>query len=1069
MYNQGMDDSIMNIGDDEYGVPDSINVVLLNILLETDADLAKYYLGAHWSLANKSNPERYAHAAHSLRELIQGLPYKHPRAVLIERPESITSDGSNLYKTRDSWAKLIVDKEDPGIWTVEPSQTTSKYLRDSQKFWEFIQKNYPTRKEARLKMVEAIHDGNTLPEKLHAKQIKMWGKYYGSFANIAHHGATLIPEEFDSKLKEFESYLIRQLAPETTKEMARVDQIVDEFELEGVDENIPELLLLIKSLRSNYDRFFYKISSVSWLDILKQNDLDKLIEEPVISEGKIRTPSWVPGQYYAKVAKSEPEKVLEIIRSLISTKNGIVHQQVVEIAKCLPAEYLDGINLAIEKWLRNEYNTNSLLPFKVGEYIVVLAKRSASKKALDIFSVLFELIPPEENDTPYYNRDPQSLTSNTSYRTILDDTVPILKELNSKRLLKILCEKLESGMIIKKESAVEREGVIEDFSEISRPDVNHYDHDFKPIQALISTIVNLLKSKFKTSQEKLFAAELLRSYKYKIFYRIAANLLENDTSIECIKVYEEIVGKIGKPNHEDFISQEVNVVSAVSLEKMKTYEVTELVKLLNEWDPKEEFPGFGRARDDLGRTLSQYIQEDPNLIARIEPEFKNIKIDYIGHVFSGIRFASDNKTGEIDWEVVFRLGKDIISRTNTNSSEGLERQAQFDLVNSLQSGINQDHIKISNQDVVAKVLDIILPLTNHVEPTKEYEDESSKNDSGWDALTLSINTMRGEALETLIAVLKNASRQTKNILSDAMSQQQADVIYETLERHLDLNLEKTLAVRTVFAREFSSLVFVNREWAVSVVDKIFPEEQDKREYFVSAIEIFINYSKFYPEFFKLIENKVKLYMEILKTKAEDEDEEKINHLVGRVLLLYIDDLIDLSHPLMQLLLTMPDRYLEEALDFLVRGCKQTTGDRNSLLIKKSIEYWDHRLSNQDVKEAEYSKIGLWLAWGGFEEEWIASHFLDALSHVTNMDNLYYVTDHIIALHDVDESHASVYFRRLAETQTKDNLISMLHDPQLQPALKKLLGSSDESVADNVRKGIDRLCEYGFYDFANLLN
>ena len=47
---------------------------LLDSLSEKSAQLAQMYLGAVVAIRNTANPERFAQAAHSLREMIQKVP-----------------------------------------------------------------------------------------------------------------------------------------------------------------------------------------------------------------------------------------------------------------------------------------------------------------------------------------------------------------------------------------------------------------------------------------------------------------------------------------------------------------------------------------------------------------------------------------------------------------------------------------------------------------------------------------------------------------------------------------------------------------------------------------------------------------------------------------------------------------------------------------------------------------------------------------------------------------------------------------------------------------------------------
>lgn len=1045
--------------------PENLNPIVYRILHEADPELAGYYLGAHKTLEDTSNPEREPCAAHSLRELIEKLPDKHTRGVKIEGRPGILS--SPIYEARNAWKLILVDKNQK-IWRLPDTNESSNFLKKSEKFWAWFDKHYSQRSEQIVGLMEGVDRGVPLPTALQERRLKQWKEFKNKFTKISHHGEKL--ENFHEFLDEFEKFLIRELEPQTTKDFARISTLIEEIEA-GDEGNITELMHLVHANRPNYDHFFFNISASKWLKILEDNHLTNHVDSLVqTDEGEYMSPAWTPGQYYEKIAELKPGKVASIITSLPETDNTRVHEQIVDIAKKMPKEQAIHVLPLISEWLKNRFTSSAgLLPFKVGEYIVELANKKAYDEAIEAFRALFELQPPNESGT--FFRHPETLTSDTSYKTILKDTVPVLMELDAESTIKELCDLLESGLTIENqhENDTETDGIIYDGSFIWRPDIRESKIDHEPNEILVSQLYVSISNYIKTAEQKLSVVRILTSYRHEVFHRIAATIAEGETSPELKKVYEEFVDRSGEPNREDVVVSESTVVPAISVDDMRKKSSEGLIKLLNEWDPKEDFPGFGRSKSDVGDVLSQYTRENPELLKQLLESEEKLNTEYYGYLFRGIRLASDNKNAAINWEYVLESGKAFIEATNTTESEGDERRAQFELINAVESGINNDHIEVKNSKIADNILAIFSPLCSHVEPSVEDEVNRDK-DSSFDLVTLSINTMRSEALSGLIALLKNVARnnhgQNKN--GKPLTKGQSDNVYKLLKNRLDFKAEPTQAVRTVHARELPFLAHDNKEWVEQNLDKIFPRNSDQERYFINAVEAFLIFTKPFPEVFPLVSPYVIEYMKrVQQGQIKNSNDSVINHLVGQTLLLYIDGFVNLDDPIMQELFNMPDSYLEEAMDFFGRGIKNVPEERQELILKKAKDYWQKRLDSGEAKKAEYSKFGWWLR-ASTTDDWIKEHFLKALHETDRMDELYFVADEVAELANTNETIAANFLFEIVDTQHRDNLIHMLHTPELRDTLQSLLTSKDTDIKDKAERVIDKLCHMGFYNFKDLV-
>ncbi|HSW66743.1 MAG TPA: hypothetical protein VLI54_06420 [Bacillota bacterium] len=1048
----------------DQSLPQNVNLVLLRILNEASPELGDYYLGALHTLANTSNPDRIAQSAHSLRELIQQLPRRHKKAATKVTPPGILSGASNIYKTRDAWNALTID--DFSAPTVRPNnpQAETKYYRESKKLWEFIGEYYPTNEEERLRMEAGIRKDTPLPPKLQKLRMQEWSRYYGKFADISHHGITPT-DNFDQLVEAFEDFLIRELDPQTTKDFAEISKLIKEIE-SGEQKSLDRLMKLVHANRPNYDYFFNNISSPVWLDILETRKLLDHIDEPYpAEEGGFYILPWVPANYYQKIVKQKPSEVIKILKAVVTTENIRAQDQILDIAKELPDDSIDFIMPQLSDWLKGRYANRGLVPFKIGDLIVSLTLAGNYDLAMQAFKALFELLEPEDTERSRYFRHPDTLTSDTSYKTLLEQVVPGLIELHPVETVRELAALLNEGLVIEREVGKEIDGIVYDGSTIWRPDIKFKQYDHEPCDILVTVIYKYVHENVKSEDDLEKIVAELRQYKFEVFHRIAATLLDDAKSKKLKDLRQEIADKIGDPSKKDFIVRESNVIPAITAGDLEKLSPKEIIDQFNNWDPKEELPGFGRSKTDIGFELNKYLATKPEVGMELLHSKTPINEEYLSHIFRGFRQASDNKNINIDWSDLINIAKKYIEKADTETSTGDERQNLFDLINALNSGVNQDHIKIQDEKTFDDLVAVFSSLTDHVEPTLDDEDKYTKG-SRSEAVTLAINTMRGEALAGLIDILKNVSRNNKK--KSGISKEKKNEIYKLLREKLDTGTEPTLAVRTVFSRELPFLAYDNAEWVSENLELIFPLDKAKARYFENAMETFITFTKVFPEVFPIINPYLVEYMNRIKDgEIEKPDENTVNHVVGQILLMYIDDFVDFDNPVMQKLFEMPDEFLEEAMDFFGRGIKQTEGDRQKLILEKAKKYWERRLAGGNVKESEYAKFGWWMR-ANAADDWIVEHFVQALGLASKMDALYFVADELVEFAKTDQAKAARVFLEIVDSQDKDNLNHMLYTPELSTMLRDMLASDDNDVKGKATRAIDKLCDMGYYNFQELI-
>jgi hypothetical protein len=202
---------------------------LFEALSRTWPQLAEYYLGALAALDHQPNPDRLPQAAHSIRELIEKLP----SAVGIGYQETGGSLKVRVQGLREGWtlARARSSSVDPRGWNGPIDSHLHRYLRSSDRFFAWFEKQHPTRAVETAKLLQAFgRDGAGLPaEQLEQVQVKSWASLRNYFQSTAHHKHTTA-EEFTERLAEFERFILSLLTPRTFESFDALDDILQASE-----------------------------------------------------------------------------------------------------------------------------------------------------------------------------------------------------------------------------------------------------------------------------------------------------------------------------------------------------------------------------------------------------------------------------------------------------------------------------------------------------------------------------------------------------------------------------------------------------------------------------------------------------------------------------------------------------------------------------------------------------------------------------------------------------------------------------------------------------------------------
>ena len=199
---------------------------IFEALLGRDGRLAEMYVGALTALDDRSNPDRLAQSAHSLRELIEKIP--EVVGVGVAPVSELSAEAEKLEAT------LTAARESAsfcdGNWDGEIDGPLRELVRAVEDLvaWRLTQRK--TRREAvRETLRELDPSGRAVPGPLGEVSVKEWMQAHRYFSGVAHHKATG-ETAFRDAVAGFERLLVMLLRPRPFADFDEIDRIVTEAE-----------------------------------------------------------------------------------------------------------------------------------------------------------------------------------------------------------------------------------------------------------------------------------------------------------------------------------------------------------------------------------------------------------------------------------------------------------------------------------------------------------------------------------------------------------------------------------------------------------------------------------------------------------------------------------------------------------------------------------------------------------------------------------------------------------------------------------------------------------------------
>jgi hypothetical protein len=326
-------------------------------------------------------------------------------------------------------------------------------------------------------------------------------------------------------------------------------------------------------------------------------------------------------------------------------------------------------------------------------------------------------------------------------------------------------------------------------------------------------------------------------------------ILEEQLPESYLRKYVGLTSTLGPPNGLDQLPVrtfgQIGAQSPKSSTELAAMTVDEVFDYLASWEPGNDI--FAPTADGLGSSLVSTVSQRVSEFINVANKFKTLDPTYARSFFAGVMSALNNGV-KFDWKPVLELAEWIGNQPRVIAGRkggvmvadpdwGWTRDAILDLLKAAFAG-GEERLPYEYRALAWRAL---APLTN--DPFPSREDERGER---FDPSFLSINCTRGRAL---FAVLEYAQWVRK--IEDAHKPSESPLVtfkimpevQEVLDRHLDINQEPTLTIRSVYGHSASYISNLDWNWFCANAKRIFPPEQGEQEYFDAAWESFVVFNQ----------------------------------------------------------------------------------------------------------------------------------------------------------------------------------------------------------------------------------
>ena len=498
---------------------------------------------------------------------------------------------------------------------------------------------------------------------------------------------------------------------------------------------------------------------------------------------------------------------------------------------------------------------------------------------------------------------------------------------------------------------------------------------------------------------------------------------------------------------------------------------------LHDWEPA---PGPMEATPEgLGRVLQEVISKDSDAYVNRSLGFRGVDPTFVRFFFSGLEAARKERR-TFEWQPALDLASWVVAQPReipgrkkvlmeADPDWGWTRGA---IATLLEEGMND---KTGTIDIALRpaVWDILTPLTNDPDPTLDYE--AKYGGENMEPSTLAINTVRGKALNAVVAyalwVRRHLDRQEPKPPMTFGVMPEVQVVFE---EHLDTIREPTLTLRSVYGRYFPWLFLLDPGWAAGAVARIFPAGQEHAAHWEAAWDAYITFCNAYSNVLALLRNEYE--RAILLASSEDSKKPRRDsreYLAHHLMIFYWTGAIGIDDPLITTFFArVPDEVRSHAIGYIGRSLADTATVSPKIL-ERLRELWTWRLRTaQASKDAlsyqqELAQFGWWFCSRKFDETWSIQQLSAVLDATGVAEPDFKVSETLEMLATTYPLACVQCITRIAEADRK-RWTTMASRDQFHAILKSAIASDNTDAKNAAVNLIEYLVARGDFEYRQLL-
>lgn len=519
-------------------------------------------------------------------------------------------------------------------------------------------------------------------------------------------------------------------------------------------------------------------------------------------------------------------------------------------------------------------------------------------------------------------------------------------------------------------------------------------------------------------------------------------------------------------------------------------EIDNLVEFLKSWQPSQRF--MGASREGLARELSSFVVEDPQRFSSEAHKFPGLHPTYVRAVVNGFSTAWGKKTN-FDFAPVLSLCKWVVEQKDEAVQKDVPHWVEEDtdwswtrtaiahLIESILA-TGADRLPLALRDDVWEVL---RKLCEDPNPTPEFETSHNGNQ---DPTHIAINSTRGIAMEAVTYYATWLRGQFERVEDGNQKVRRGfdemPEVREVLERHLKIENDPSLAIRSVYGRRFPWIRLIDEAWAQSNLDRIFPEEDFDRVFWDAAWGTYIAHCNAYDDALLSLIPKYTLAIERLGTepKPENRSESWAGQLARHLMAFYWRGKLGLEDQglVRRFFFRASAKTRAYAVEVLGRWLWDVTQSGNAptadvLERLRKLWEWRYEQARQSPDLREYAGEGAAFVWwfrsGAFDDEW-AITTLDSALEIAIKGNPGVLRDATYATLDRLPAVSLAY--PLQSVRSLQKLLSGADiwqiggfEKEIRAVLSQALTSGQEA-ADVARRIINAVAIRGILRFRDLL-